>query len=120
MVRLRIPHLLGLVLRLFLVAGCVPPLAGAPAAVAGLTPPAPVGQSPAAPVNEEEDGNERDEAAKKPEAVQWTDRRPDRHPPTLGRLPFASTARADHPSTRLARPTAADPFRNGLGSPYRC
>jgi hypothetical protein len=68
----------------------------------------------------EEEEHERDGAGKTAEAVHRTDRRPDRHPPTLGRLPFAATTRADHPSTLLARPTAADPFRNGLGSPYRC
>ncbi|MBX9626005.1 MAG: hypothetical protein K2X82_19565 [Gemmataceae bacterium] len=116
MARLDATHLFGLVLRLLLVAGCVL-LAGAPAATAsvGLATPAPAG-----PVNEEEDETPRDEAAKPGEADPRSDRRPVRLPPLLGRLPFAATAPAGHPSTALARPTAADPFRNGLGSPFRC
>ena len=80
-----------------------------------LTPGGPVNEAPA-PVNEDDeretDGKERLTAHAKHRPAIRTQ---------VGSLP---SAHASHPSrlssVRTTPPIAADPFRNGLGSPYRC
>jgi len=87
-------------------------------ALAPSVPFAPVGQTPtSAPTNEEDD--ERESAG----SSRLSD--PTKHrPPVRQRIAYTSAARASHlpflPHPRTTPPVAADPFRNGLGSPYRC
>ena len=109
-----------LTLRLLVAVGCLVPFSGARAIASalGFAPPATalVGQHPSTPGNEEEE-TERAESAK--EAISRTDRRSDR-PDSPGRVftvtPFGKPL-AVHP---IPCPAPLDPFRNGLGSPYRC
>jgi hypothetical protein len=115
-------HPIHLALRLLLVAVCLWPFAGARqlANTFGfpLTPAAFAGQLPSAPVGEEEE-NERAEDAKG-RIGQRTEYRPD--PPQIApRLPSVASTRtfaSDRTSSACLSP--ADPFRNGLGTPYRC
>jgi hypothetical protein len=80
------------------------------------------GQVPAAPVNEE-DESEREEDAKARESLARGDRRADlsRHRSSRGG-PCVSPKQhlIDLSHFTCLRPTAADPFRNGLGTPFRC
>lgn len=109
-----------LTLRLLLAVGCLVSFSGSRAIASALrvAPPATAlgGQFPSTPVNEEEE-TERAESAK--EAISRTDRRSDRSD-LRGRgfpaPPFGKPL-AVHP---ISCPTPLDPFRNGLGSPYRC
>jgi hypothetical protein len=120
--------LIGLVLRLVMVAACVVPLVGPRklAATVGLPPlpacPAcPLPVAPVAPVGEEEE-SQRQEEAKERAANPRADRQPsrprfssDRHPVATYSAQAITTTRSSH-----SPPAPADPFRNGLGSPYRC
>jgi hypothetical protein len=117
MARFTHTHLLGLVLRLVMVAVCVLPFAS-PRQVAnafGFPPPV-FAQSPTTPVGEEEE-NERTEDAKGRvgHQVQY---RP-APPKLLDRLPQLPPTASRAASVREC-PSPLDPFRNGLGSPYRC
>jgi hypothetical protein len=80
------------------------------------------GQLPAAPLNEE-DETEREEDAKARESLARGDRRAElsRHGSSRAGL-HASPKQHLIDLTRFTslRPTAADPFRNGLGTPFRC
>lgn len=81
-----------------------------------LAPVLPVSEAPS-PVNEEDDERETD--GKERLAAQAKHRPPVRE--QIGSLPGPHTAHPSHPSpVRTTPPVAADPFRNGLGSPYRC
>lgn len=108
-------------LRLLVVVGCVFPLT-APrvfATASGSTL-SPVPTAPPAPVNEEEE-HEREQSGEERSAVPRHDRRLDHLLSARGRL--ARTFVRDHnqPKTQFrTRPASDDPFRNGLGSPYRC
>jgi hypothetical protein len=77
----------------------------------------PLSEAPA-PVNEEDD--ERATEVKERLAAQSRHRAPLRH--QIGSLPRAHVACHSPRSSdsRLPSPSDPDPFRNGLGSPYRC
>jgi len=83
--------------------------------------PAAVPFPPSAPAGENE---EEENSCEVRSAVEWVaPRRADRRavepaPSYLALLPLPS--RPVPSPTRPTRPTAADPFANGLGSPYRC
>jgi len=109
-------HWTGLALRLVMVAVCLLPFPGVRAVAGVLAVPASA-PLPTAPVNEE-DESEREESE-----ARAADPRAER--PFHKSHPFCylipverSAARPDR--SALSRPTAADPFRNGLGSHYRC
>jgi hypothetical protein len=110
---------LELTLRFLMIAVCALPLAGLRQVAAALPPgpvPAPIGQLPTAPLSEEEE-NERAEEVKN-RVGQRAEHRPD-PPRTAPRLPAATSA-ATARAISSGCPSPADPFRNGLGSPYRC
>ena len=79
-----------------------------------LAPGAPANEAPA-PVNEEDD--ERETSKERLTA-------PAKHRPAareqIARLSRAHASHSRHASCGFRTPRAADPFRNGLGSPYRC
>lgn len=114
MVCRRLP-LFGLALRLLLVAACVLPFSGV-ASAAPLRSIAPAGNSPTAPVGPQDEREEEqvseERAAQKPH---------DRHPGPFATSSLLPVLRPVRPSpSGPSRPTAADPFRNGLGTPFRC
>src|SRR5262245_38325644 len=125
MPRLPRTRLLELTLRFLMIAVCALPWPGL-RALAGTLPsapvsapvsaPSPVGQLPTAPVSEEEE-NERAEDAKH-RAGQRVEYRPD--PPRIAPQLPAATSIATTRVTSSDCPSPADPFRNGLGTPYRC
>lgn len=100
------------VLRLLLVAVCVLPLAG-PRLGAGMMP---LESSPSNRPIEEEDESERADAEQRDAELRIERRFESRHR-SAGRLPLAE--RTSHRFTSNPIP-AADPFRNGLGTHYRC
>jgi hypothetical protein len=111
---------LGATLRLLAILLCLVPFTSARQAVGKGAPPAsaagPGSESPA-PAGEEDD--EREAAGAKERLVS----QPRHRPPLGGRsgtLPLLRPARASPAHGRPASPFDADPFRNGLGSPYRC
>ena len=113
---------LGAIVRLLMLAACLLPFASARQAAAALAPVvplapvAPPGESPPPP-SEEDDERETD--AKERPSAQAKHRPPVRE--LIDRLPPAHAARpTSAPRIRTTPPVAADPFRNGLGSPYRC
>jgi hypothetical protein len=82
---------------------------------------APAGASAAAPVSETEN-EEEEKTAEVRSAVEWVaPPRADRRSvePAPAYLAFLPPARPVPSPSKLLRPTAADPFANGLGSPYR-
>lgn len=110
--------------RLLLAVGCVLPFSD-PSVLASVStsPPAEI-------VGREEDDREKEtekdtETEKEKEEPDAKNRTPDRRP---GAAPLTARHAVRHhvPSSNCSgrdpalRPTAADPFRNGLGSPYRC
>lgn len=118
----RLPRIspLELTLRFLMIAVCALPLPGQ-WAIAGALPPAPAsapipfGQLPTAPQSEEE--NERSEEVKN-RVGHRAEHRPD--PPRIAPKPAsANSITTVHFNSRVC-PSPADPFRNGLGSPYRC
>lgn len=103
---------LGLVVRLLMVVACLVPFASPRPASAGV--PTPV---PAAPIGGQEDDTEREEEVAAEEALRTP------HQPLPSRASAVSRldAPAQRPTTSPVRaPAPVDPFRNGLGSPYRC
>lgn len=115
---------LGLILRLLLAVGSVLCFAAPRQLAQGFgVPPAPfTGQLPTAPPNEEDESGREGgakEAAKESAADPRHGRRTDRPPPRAGFLPADRDRRA-RPHSPVAYPSRADPFRNGLGTPYRC
>ena len=118
----------GLALRLLLVAVCAIPFANPRRLAAALYIPPPAvalgGQLPSAPVPvSEEDEIERHGDIRAREAAGRSDRRLD-HPRNQTNRGYSSCSlkqRLIHLSHfSQLRPTAADPFRNGLGTPIRC
>lgn len=105
-----------------MLAVCLVPFTSARQAAAALAPyvpvapGGPVNEAPA-PVNEEDD--ERETAGKERLAAQAKHR-----PATHERIRNSTGTHTAHPSrlspVRTTPPGAVDPFRNGLGSPYRC
>jgi hypothetical protein len=77
---------------------------------------APINQAPV-PVSEEEDERQTSEI-KERIAAQARQRVPDRW--RVGTMPTAHTARAAASPTYAYSPFDPDPFRNGLGTPFRC
>jgi hypothetical protein len=106
----RLPTL-GFALRLLLTVACVLPFTGVTSASAFVV----VGHAPAGPVTEEDERQE--EAVAKERAAHERQQKPGR-PGTVILLPVhrSSVLRTSGPS----RPTAPDPFNNGLGTPFRC
>jgi hypothetical protein len=112
----------GAIVRFLMLAVCLVPFTSVRQAEAALAPfvpgapSGPVNEAPA-PVNEEDDERETD--GKERLAAQAKHRPAVRE--QIGSLPRATSA---HPSrrspVRTTPPVPADPFRNGLGSPYRC
>jgi hypothetical protein len=126
MTRFRSTSLAGWALRLLLVAVCAIPFANPRRLATALyIPPSTValgGQLPSAPVPaSEEDEIERHGEVRSREASGRSERRQGEPRTNLTRG-LASLrqrlARQSHFSH--LRPTAADPFRNGLGTPFRC
>lgn len=113
--RLDLPSLL---FRLLLAVGCALPFSTPSALASIVVPSAPDTGTP-----QEED--EREKESEKEQEEDAKNRTPDRRP---GVAPLTARHAVRHhipPSNHsgrdpAARPTAADPFRNGLGSPYRC
>jgi hypothetical protein len=120
--------LLGLALRLLLVAVCAIPFANPRRLAAALYIPPPAvalgGQLPSAPSPvSEEDEIERHGDIRAREAAGRSDRRTDRarSGTRSGRDTLPLKQRLSHLSHfGTLRPAAADPFRNGLGTPFRC
>lgn len=120
--------LLGLTLRLLLVVVCAIPFANPRRLATALYIPPPAvalgGQLPSTPVPvSEEDEIERHGDVRSREAAGRSDRRTDRSRNGTrsghGTLPLKQRlSLLSHFST--LRPEAADPFRNGLGTPIRC
>ncbi|MBN9122970.1 MAG: hypothetical protein J0I06_28170 [Planctomycetes bacterium] len=110
----------GAIVRFLMLAVCLVPFTSARQALAALaphvplTPGCPVNEVPA-PVNEEDDERETDGKERLAAAAKT-------QPAT--REQIGSMLRVSHPFRRLTArttpPIPADPFRNGLGSPYRC
>jgi hypothetical protein len=97
------------IVRFLVVLLCAAPLAGAQQAAAALAPP------DQTPVGEEDD--ERETGAKEHAPA------PTKHRPPARACPNRLLPPSPSPLSSRARttpPVAADPFRNGLGSPYRC
>lgn len=117
MVRPRSREMFGLVLRLVMVAACAFPFAGNRSTAALLSLPVAGNQLPSSPVREsEEEESERSEDAK----VRPGQRTEAPHTATIApsvRLTFAP-CRLNCAYSDFSNP--ADPFRNGLGTPYRC
>jgi hypothetical protein len=111
---------LGPLIRLLMLVVCLLPFSNTRQAAAAFAPLAPVG-SPAPTQGQEEDDSERE-----PQSAGKAKHRVTHHrvgqeadpPAIIDRLPpVASAAR----SPRIpAGPADPDPFRNGLGTPYRC
>jgi hypothetical protein len=117
MTRLRGPNLLVRLLRLLVVVGCVLPFAS-PRVAAGSAAPLPI-PVPSAPTNED-DENQREETAEEQTADPRLVRLPNPLPPAADRLARLSVHSPLRPTAARAGPTSEDPFRNGLGTPYRC
>lgn len=103
-------------LRLLVVASCVLPLAGVSTATASnpLLLPAPV-----FPANEE-DETERQETSEEQVADPRLVRMPSQLPPSKSWLRATVPPKSISHSASRHGPTRVDPFRNGLGTPYRC
>src|SRR5262245_25937479 len=110
-------HLTTLALRFVMIAVCAVPFTGLRAYATALQAPAPAGQFPTSPVSSEEEENERTEDAKQ-RVGHRAEHRPD-PPRFVSQFPVAASASPVR-ITSHACPAPADPFRNGLGSPYRC
>ena len=112
----------GAIVRFLMLAVCLVPFTSARQAAAALAPyvpAAPGGPLNEAPVPVSEEDDERETGSKERLAAQAKHR-----PATRERVGSSTGAHTAHPS-RLSPvctkpPVAVDPFRNGLGSPYRC
>lgn len=113
---------IGAILRLLAILLCLVPFTSARQARMAFAPPLPL--IPVAPENEtpapdSEEDDEREAADARERLLTRSHHRPTAgHPIDVLPLPRASHAPAA--PERPASPRAADPFRNGLGSPYRC
>ena len=118
----------GAIFRSLALFACLVPFTSAQRASVALAPflpvvPAPAGEPSGPPVSKEEDEREeREEREETPEKQ--------RHAPLprsvapareqTATLPAPVTPLIHLKKPRSAPPSAADPFRNGLGTPYRC
>ena len=106
----------GAIVRFLMLLVCLVPFTSARQAVSAFTPGGPVHEAPA-PISQEDDERETD--SKERLTAQAKHRSHVRE--HVGNLP---RSHASHPSrlssVRTTPPVAADPFRNGLGTPYRC
>lgn len=114
----------GAIVRFLMLAVCLVPFTSAQQAAGALAPlvpvvPAPVGDAPA-PVGEEDEERETEDGkgGREGHAAQHQHRAPVRE--LIDRLPPAHAFGSHLTSTRTTPPVTADPFRNGLGTPYRC
>ncbi len=111
---------LGAIFRTFMLIACLVPFTSAQqaaGALAPILPVVPVGNAPVAPVNEEDDEREVDGK----ERVSS----PSRHyspvrEPVERFAPAHASNRSHLTRARAVPPVSEDPFRNGLGTPYRC
>ena len=108
----------GAIVRVLMLAACLVPFTNTRQAAGALAPFVPL--APAAPVTEAPGGEEDDERESDPSERLTTEAR--HRPPVRERTDVLPPARAFHlpPRARTAPPVPADPFRNGLGTPYRC
>lgn len=107
--------LTGLALRLLLAAACVMPFTSVASAVVYFPALAAPGNAGPAPVSEEDEREEEEVA----EGRAAHDRRAPLDRPRVGTtLPVVRGKL--RPFSGPARPTAADPFNNGLGTHFRC
>lgn len=105
----------GLALRLLLAVGCVLPFTGVAAAVVYFPALAAPGNAGPAPVNEEDERGGEEEV----QLRAAHDRRdPPAGPGAGARLPVPKLVFRS--PSGPSRPTAADPFNNGLGTHFRC
>ena len=109
----------GAIVRFLMLAGCLVPFTNTRQAAGAFAPMVPLapGTATEAPGGEEDDERETD--AKDHLTA------PSRHRPPVRELtdvlPPCCNAHLNSPSrVRATPPVAADPFRNGLGTPYRC
>ncbi|QEG26012.1 hypothetical protein GobsT_07470 [Gemmata obscuriglobus] len=115
---------LGATLRFLAVALCLVPFTSSQQARAALLPVVPVPAAPDAPTNEEEEqreerGEREESAAKARHTFPYRNAEPIRE--LVATLPPAHAMHYSHVAKpRTTPPSAADPFRNGLGAPYRC
>jgi hypothetical protein len=110
--------------RWLMLLACLVPFTSPRQASAALAPSPNAPVVPAAPVSSgEEDETERAENERSEEGSQAKARaaqhRADRLPAPFVRIAFPTTAPVCA-LTSVTCPSPADPFRNGLGSPYRC
>lgn len=112
----------GAIIRTLMLVVCLAPFASVQQAAGALAPYfprtlAPAGESPAAPTSEEDDERENDGKERHSTA-------PRHRAPTRELLIWLPPAVAPHRThvtrPRTSPPVAVDPFRNGLGTPYRC
>lgn len=112
----------GAIVRFLMLAVCLVPFTSARQTLAILAPqvsPTPGGPTNEAPIPGGEEDDERETDAKERVVAQAKHRSAARE--QIGCLPRAHAAHFVHLSdVRTTPPVAADPFRNGLGSPYRC
>ena len=111
----------GAIIRTLMLVVCLAPFASVQQAAGALAPYfprtlAPTGEAPAAPTSEEDDERETDGTERHATARH---RAPARE--VLIWLPPAVAPQHPHVTRpRTSPPVAADPFRNGLGTHYRC
>ena len=114
---------LGAIFRFLAIVLCLVPVTNtqqAPGVLAPFVPvvPAPAGNAPANPASEEDDERETEDGKERVAS-------PNRHRLAVreltGQLPPVHASNLPHVArVRTSPPVAADPFRNGLGTPYRC
>jgi hypothetical protein len=108
---------LKLSLHLLLAAACLLPLVN-PRAAAGMLVPSERSSAPNRPVEEEDEGERADSEYR--DAQIRTERRSDPRNRAVGRLGISSPVPPAHLRFVISCAHAGDPFRNGLGTPYRC
>jgi len=109
---------IGILIRLFMLVACAVPIGNLRQA-GSLLAFAPVASSPVLPPSQEDDNERSEESGKNRSAQPRLD--PPKNPPAPAqRLVHLNASR---PLQSIAPPAGAlsvDPFRNGLGTPYRC
>ncbi len=111
----------GAIVRVLMLAACLVPFTNTRQAETVLAPVVPI--SPGGPVNEApvpvNEDDERETDGKERLTAQTKHRHAVREP--SGQGPQVHAAHSSRPySVRTTPPVAVDPFRNGLGTPYRC
>lgn len=110
---------LGAILRFLMLAACLVPFTSAQQALGALAPVLPATPAPApdAPAHEEEDEREEPDGTERNTAPSRFRAHAREH---VGTLPAIRHTPRTHLTAPRPAPVAADPFRNGLGAPYRC